>query len=644
MRFHARYPLLQLWLPRSQALMRRENLAFARFEPVLTDGVHGAGLLDLVFTDGICIAVLPFVSVQSTFLLQRERTPVIWPSAARILGYDTLDALEDEILPWLQARALARQENEEVLREFARSEIRETVRAAREAGFLGAARYDDLLPAFAPYIYAARFSQAASVCVQDESGANGAVFLSAIAQSVRADLRDAARNDLAASWFGLNLFGDATGDADVAIGSREFASRAHVASITLDARNADSRIVEVASAVPADILVSFDPEDAPLARVFSVRSNVQMQSRPATPAPSAEAAGGSSGTILMLMREDFERAPDADVDEARNLASRLRAEGFTVELRSPSQMQQDDRADLVHAFGVSDPATPPVLQRMRDRGVPVVANANLGATPQEAAWGPNIMSALFARAADESLLEEYLDLVALRRLSSEQSAIAASASHSLKYVDVALVCGAAEEGALREREAFTGEAVHYTPAGANSAVEADDITTLTGTKDFAFAHAPIDWRTNAPLLARIAAARGIPLVLAGPVVDVACLRYALAAAPEFVIHVPNPTEGELEALYRAARLYADVSWSPKGLSRLVRAARSGCRLLLSKGSFAPDLWPSAPAADPGSLQAIDAAFAQAWNAPPSVNPPAGPDLFAASILAYFKAIAARAPA
>jgi len=644
MRFHSRYPLLQFWSGADLNAISARSLGVARLEPVIRDSVSGSAILDLVFFDGERTAVVPFILVDRDSLVQRERTPIVWPEAIRAAGIEALLEIEGRLFPWLYSLTLARQQNAEAIRTFTDTAARDVFDAARSAGFLGAARYDELLPTFAPYVYAARFChEERSVGIVDSGGANGAAMLSNRAR-VRADLRSAERNALASMWFGTPLFGEVIGAYDIVAAPHNCAAEARDVRITLDDADERRRIVSVASAVPLDVLISFDPEDAPVARTFSVRSNAQLTLRAVFNEHVAPAAGGSSGNILMLMREDFERAPDADVDEARALASRLTAEGFSVELRAPSTVNHEYRPDLLHAFTVAGTSVENVLARMHAAGVPIVANPNTGPAPHEAVWGPDVVSAAYARAFDDGVLAELVDLIYLRKLSTEHSTPAASAVPGLAYVDVAIVAADAEQRLLHDALGFKGKAVSYAPGYSGQVRPADDIREIAGARPFVLVHAPVDWRTNIAPLAAAAAKLDIPVVVAGPLVNFACLRYAAQLAPELIVHVPRPSEAELEALYRSAGVYADVSWGPQGLGRLARAVASGCRLLVSRASFASDGWPGAAVADPASAPSISDALERAWSAPAPAVTSSGPDLFSASIFAYSKAVAARQPA
>jgi len=644
LRFHSHYPLFQIWRGDCRRIVRGDTLSIARFEPTVEETVGGGALLDLLFFDGERSAIVPYIRLQSAFLQQRERTPMVWPSAARDLGRDVLLELERLVLPWLQSLTLARQQNEENVRTFKDGKVRDLFDSARDAGFLGAARYRHIMPAFAPYVYAARFCANRTVFVDDPLGANGAAMLAERAKNLRADLGSAERNALANAWFGKDVFGEAAASpCDVVIAPAGNSLDARVARITLDSKEEGAYHVGAAAAVPADVMISFDPDDTMVASTFSVRANVPFELRAPMRTDASIAAGGSSGTILMLLRDDFERAPDADVDEARSLASRLRAEGFTVELASPSAVGDERHADLVHAFGLAN-GMDGALEKMRRKNVPIVASPCIGATVEDAVWGPEIVSAAWGYAGDDGMLREYLDLIALRKLNTETTAKAPELGGALRHVDVALAAAAGEETRLRGSYGFTGEIVRYAPVAARPGCAAADIVPITGTSPFVLVHAPVRWGTNLPLLAYAAVEQGLQLVVAGPSVDVAAMRYAARQAPELVMHVAAPSEEQQESLYRGARVYADLSWSPRGYSRIARAAAGGCRLLLSSNLHAAELWPGAAVADPASPASVSAALSKAWNQAQPAPAQAGGDLFSAVIFAYSKAAAARQPA
>jgi hypothetical protein len=639
-RVHHDYPLLQLWSAQAdaRAIMQPHYLALARFDPVVAGAVTGGALLDLIFCDGKAIAVIPYIQVVPQLLIERERTPLIWPHVARALGYERIDELESMLLPWLEALTLARQANEELIRPFSDALPHELFERARTNGFLGAARYACTMAAFAPYLYAARFSKDRSVGIRDAHGANGAVMLSMRSNTLRADLLSAERNALARRWFGVDIFGELDGLSELSIRSESGS-----VCISLAGSAEEVRKIPIASPVPSDVIVSFDLDDSPPAGEFEVRAAVDLRPRDCPPLAVPSASGGSSGTILMLLREDFFRAPDADVDEAQAMADRLRAEGFTVEVRAASAAASDFNADLIHVFGLrSDATLVQTLQQFAERGLPIVATPNLARSPHEAEWGPQVLRAIFGRATDESWLAEYFDLLELRKVETAQP-IHASLAEVSRLVDVALVSNAAEEAQLRDL-CFRGEAVHSSPAIAPRKSDPSTIAPVAGTAPFVFVHAPVEWRTNVPLLVRAAAPRGIPVVVAGDAIDIDCLRAAQTFAPELVIHIPRPSAGEIEALYRTAQVYADVSWGPRGTARIARAAASGCALLLSDALPSVHFWPSAARADAASIKSLSVALERAWNTPEPRVPADANAAFSAAILAYSRAQQRRVPA
>jgi hypothetical protein len=198
MRFHRRYPFLQAWTSSGDLcdLVTPKNLAIARFEPTM-QLMTGGGVVDLIFSDGDAVAVIPLIEVSPQMLLERELTPIMWPAAYSVLPREHLEALETQIVPWLQSLAFARQLNREEIRAFSSRLPHEVFERARAANFLGAASYTQMSQACAPYVYAMRFAQKNKrVRICDANGGTGAALLAARAD-IRADLRSDELNALA---------------------------------------------------------------------------------------------------------------------------------------------------------------------------------------------------------------------------------------------------------------------------------------------------------------------------------------------------------------------------------------------------------------------------------------------------------------
>lgn len=630
--------------------MRDRSLAVARYEPMLW-GVSGAAAVDLVFSGAERISVIPFVEIAGEMLLERERSPLIWPQACAQLEPGVLRAIEDLIVPWLQSLTFARQTNSEVIRRFDGVLDTGDFEAARAACFLGAAPYADVFSAAAPYVYAERFAYGGSVSIRDPRAGSGAALLAAHS-TVRADLGAHERNALARRWFGIEAFGDAPDEADTGIWDRGSAPVTCEVALTLDeASNADRR-VSVARPVPSDVLVSFDPEDSSPARAFGVRVSKPAALREWTGARREEAAGGSAGRILLLMREDWRTAADADTDEAQALAGRLEAEGFTVRIASGSQLRADERFDLVHAFTLDRaPDLVPALERLRSAGAPIVATANFARTSLESAWGPSMYRGLFAAKRDNGELGEFLSLARSRALVDGSQpphepqpfpGYDDIVRTALGYVDALVVCDAHEEQYARERFGYTGRCVAALPYVPETAAVSPD--SLAGTDEYVLIHAPVDWRADVPLVVRAAVAQGFPVVVVGAAVDGFAYRAMYELGGNLVRHAPSLAPAEIAGLYRRARVYADFAWAPYGLARIARAASSGARLAVSRSSRATGLFTNVREGDPADEASIGAALRAAWDGAPPRPLAEGPDSFIAVISAYAAAQAARAAA
>jgi hypothetical protein len=393
-------------------------------------------------------------------------------------------------------------------------------------------------------------------------------------------------------------------------------------------------------------MISFDPEDAPPIRSLGVRVLQELPVRNVAELQDTGVSGGSSGAILMLMREDFERVPDSDTDEARALAERLEAEGFAVKLAPASTLAGDRRVDLVHAFGMRALGEGRgLLEQMHARGVPIVASPSISRFQQEERWGPQVLQAVFARSADDAMLAERLELVERRRLNTDSAA--AQTGPLGNVIDVALVSCEAEALHLRERCGFTRETVCGLPYLRAIDGEIGNVAAVTGSAPFVLVHAPLEWRSSIVLLVQAAVKLGLPVIAAGPTIDVDVLRAARSLAPDLFIHIPRPTAPELTALYRSARVFSDMSWAPSGLHRVATALASGCAVVASQSSYAAQTWPEGVfEADPGSQRSVATALDRAWRAarPAPVDAYNASSAFSAVISAYALAQRARQPA
>lgn len=627
MRTHRNRAAFQCW--RNPNLLREvvsaETLQVARMEPAIRHMHAGVGL-DLVFARNGRFAVVPFVNVESTMLAEREKSAVIWPAMiAETVGQAALEAIEAQVVPWMEALSLGRACNDETIRRFGNdSEAWKMFERAREFGFLGAAPYRRVLSDVAPYFYAVRFAAGATIAIDDAGGGSGAAILARSARMVRANLGSAERNDAACRWFGAPLFTADLPEADVRIGAD--ASMATSARVRISTKEGlpDALRVSVATPVPYDVMVSFDTDDAPEVYAFHVDATAEVPLRRPIGADIPAATGGSAGNILLMLRDDWRQAPDSDVDDACELARRLGAEGFTVEISGTSEHIDVSAYDLVHAFALPHAGKMlPHLRAAASKGIPLVMTAALEDVTADATWGIGLSNLIYKNSTDEETLADHLQLFSERRLETELFSPKGQAPYpgyesdvreALSLTNAVLTCGPAEERFLRERFAYGGYVAPVAPF-VNVSAKPARTEALAGTGSFVLGHAPIHARGNQLLLARAAMAAKLPLVLLGPVADVEAYMLLRQIADEHVVLIPSASPEEIEALYRRARVFADVSWAQYGLHRIARAALSGAALVVSNRRYAAELWrPGLWLADPASVEAMTSALGDAWQA------------------------------
>jgi|GEM_PF-666355 len=622
-RSHRLYEPLQraVNLERLRDLASEKTLLSARYEPATRQN-RPAALLDLAFERDGSIGVLPFVLVDVAMLIEPEDDVFIWPHAATgMLDSATFDGIAAVLIPWLQAQTFGRGAHRELVRTFGDAKRVSIFERAREAGFLGAAPYTRVLADCAPALYAIRFADGKSVAAKDARASAAALALARNARACAADLADEALNDLSRRWYGYAGFRsiDEKERFDVCAGADPQATF----EIACDARAKDDLAHVVTRPLPLSVMVSFDPQDGPAVANFGVRVRERAQARRARfgypPAPG----GGSSGRILITVRKDAEQQPDADVDDALELARRLRVEGFTVDVHS--HLAQVDRAayDLVHAFGafaVDDAIWS--LEQARNAGRPTVLTTGLEDVAARGVWGMGVANSLFASFVDERALAEHLE--GLRTFKVFTPELPPQQRHEpianfeqrvralMELADVVLVSGAGEEQLLDNRFGRHGD-VHVSAPYLNAAIQAECVDELAGDREFVLAHAPIDMRCNQVMLVRALRELGLPLVLLGPVADAQYLELVREQAGDRVYFVPDATRGQVAGLYSRARVYADVAWIGYGLRRIAQAAAYGCALAVANLRYAGALWrPGLWEVDPASVSSIAAGIGDAW--------------------------------
>jgi hypothetical protein len=599
------------------AIMRASNLAYARFETTISHRVEG--LLALIFESPEGMAIVPWIALDGVMLMEREVSPLVWPSWMRWLDPQECDAIEARVEPWLFSRVLARLENDSGDRFFEASQaLRERVSYARGAGWIGAASSNDVLSSIAPHRYAWRFSRGANALVKGAGAANGGALLSRRASSTTIVLEDTDAVNNARVWFDRDCFTAKTPAQrwDVYIGPRDPGVDAATRIYLGGDATADELRVPIAKPLPLGIMVSFDLDDAPEIGAISVSTRAQLGRSSTIVEP--QSVGGSTGRVALVVREDARAGADADTDAAEMLQAGLTREGFSPSIVTPSHFD-GSAYDLVHVFGYRYAGT--IIEQLevaRSRGVPIILTPYADdARDESRTQSNNVMSAL-AGSFDETVRGEYLTALAHRKLISSDQVPDLDLVPVLRLFELAgaaCVTSAREEERIRAAFAYSG-AVARVPAYAQRIAESIDVSAFVGGDDYVLVRGPLDWRSNQYLIARAAASVGLPLVVCGTVADALCYLKTCEALGELGMWLPSAgLRAEQErALVSRARVVADVSWSGAGLHRLATAAATRCALVASTNGYARDVWGDAVAmADPASVESIAGALRLAWD-------------------------------
>ncbi|HZY98892.1 MAG TPA: hypothetical protein VFE36_04925 [Candidatus Baltobacteraceae bacterium] len=627
MRTHSRFTALvpQASLDLYHRLVCAKNLVAGRFEPGYSLRVDNEGILDLVFSAEGHTFVLPFAGVQGSLLWFRERSALMWPSRLPRLRTQTRYELEDLVEPWLRSLAIARSANDEAIRLFGENAYaHELFGRCRKAGFIGAARTETVVRSLAPYVYALRFAAGKTVAVSDPGGANGAALLARVASRVDTDLGGVEMSNLAREWFGGEIFEPRTplDSYGIAIGG----SSRPPADVTIDLRASDAgRVVEAVKPIPPPVMVSFDVEDGAAETRFSVTApGVELR-----PSGIAETTiiQGSAGRIGIVVRDDYIGTEDADTDAAFALAARLEEQGFTP-MVVPANHVHPREHDLIHVFGWRcAPSLNAALQRGGNPNIPIVVTPYVDDPADEAAWGEAIVRSALENTADDEMRAYYFEAIRGRKLEAPNvpsiGAAKLNENHDVRELvrrAGSVVVSGDDESARLRAFGFNGTCRNV-PALLGADPGDGEIGSLVGSDDYVLVHAPIEARCNQFHLVRAAAALGYSIVLTGRVRDVNYYNEVVSAFGVGACWLPanGLTAGELSALYRRARVFADASWSSAGLYRSARAAAAGAALVAPLSGYARSVWPGlAVLVDPGSTESISAGLKRAWEQAPQV--------------------------
>jgi hypothetical protein len=609
MRSHRVFDVLAPWNT-GTPVTDADRLAVVRIEPVLRQR-RGALLLDfyLAGTDGDTI--VPAVIVEPALVVERERDPLIFPAGFR--GGDALaTALAERILPHLERLLLTGDPIHEHVVSFAPAPRFD---AARGAGAFGAAPLRDALVRLAPYRWARRHVRGRTLLIDAPDAVGGWALLRDVASGGIASGR---LDPDAAAWYGPAPLANA--DVEVAIVGAQSDAPAHAQTVLrLDVDGPAA--IEVVDPLPLDVGFVFDRAEGAVRRSLRVERAPEPHRRPAAQRFAASPLGGSAGRIVIALgRTDAWVRPSADTDEAAALITALTAEGFEVVTGSePADLAG---ADLVHIFGTRDGRrVRAIVDAARRARIPSAIHAYEEDSAAGAWWGATVTRLCFEYGADEASVESYLQMLAQRTVQLEGAradlpyapaeAGLDDAAAALRDASIVFV-NADEEAATGRRRWGRRTTVAVIPPLVDLR-ETSAVGPLVGPDPFAFLHAPIGAVGNQLLVARSAAGAGIPLVLAGPVLDASYLERIREFGGRELVVLPEPPPALAAGLRAAAAVVVDAAWLGDGASRLAAAALAGAQLAVAERRplVLPGVTPRR--FDPADLASLTRALGEAWD-------------------------------
>jgi len=571
MKTHGDYAELQLWAatPHAASVVRPDALAVARFE-LIERGGAATGWIDLTFARGAQTCVVPGVLVDLPAALRGDPTAFTWPRAAALaLDAAAVDAVCRILLTQFAGWTSARVVPSEAVATLAECSA---FAAARTASELGAAPLATVLPRVAPWVFAARFAGAGPAVVDVAGSALGAAVLRrfGVASTGRFDAR-------AAAWYGVAPSPGADGVVP--------------APVAFDDPGEGWRSIGVAPPVPMDVGIVFDTGAGPHVRRFWVRAGgaPARSAPPRTPPPRRPRV-----PLAFVVRDDFATAPDADTDELAALTALAADAGVETHIVVRARAGEIAATAVPIARGdVRDAAFCAALEDLARRGGPFVAWLEpIGDYPD---WHEQALYAALRAPQDDAQLGIVLRAYDARALvlgevptvepapaQALRARLAAATSRA-----AAIVLPATQSLAVIT-QAYGGRGrplLPIPPIVAPDAANGDAPSLFAG--PYVFAHGTAEARSL--LVSTVVALRdaAIPAVVAVDGGDPAYAAVLRSFAGPHTTVLADPAPDVIAALYRNAALFVDATLRPRGLSRLVRAARNGA---------VPVLFADAPAA------------------------------------------------
>jgi glycosyltransferase involved in cell wall biosynthesis len=333
--------------------------------------------------------------------------------------------------------------------------------------------------------------------------------------------------------------------------------------------------------------------------------------------------------VLMLVRSTM--LAGGEMTQIAETAAALRGRGVAVEIARA--LQPDVRGvDVVHLFGVNDPAEPLLQARHATRhGVPVVLSPAYQDFSEYNRRGRYGLAALAYRAIGSDRVVETVKL-AMRsaRAAGRRRALARLLPMALEqqqrellaHAALVLPNSASEARVISRHFGYTGacRVVHHGAAASRfAAATGDGFSSETGLGDFVIAVGFISSLKNQLRLIAALEGTGLRLVLAGSRVPThAAYHRAVqrAAGRAGAIMLGHVSQERLASALAAARVVALPSWFETcGLSCL-EGVLAGCRVAITSRGYTRDYFgDDASYCEPGDVGSIRTAVLAAMESP-----------------------------
>jgi glycosyltransferase involved in cell wall biosynthesis len=142
---------------------------------------------------------------------------------------------------------------------------------------------------------------------------------------------------------------------------------------------------------------------------------------------------------------------------------------------------------------------------------------------------------------------------------------------------------------------------------------AEPVGAQVGSDPFVLVHAPIGPEGNQLIVARAAAAVGVPVVMAGPIEDPLYAERLREFAPDQLLLLDEPSPAVTMGLYRSAAVVADAAWIARGHGRLATAAAHGVAVVCSRSRWLELPGSEAWIVDPADVRSVSRGIGEAWD-------------------------------